>query len=411
MGATPVSNEVNSELPPWLRFGGEERARTEFVLGEGFKSVDDYYLLNRLRLNMAVRATGWLKFIFQAEDSRVFGQNTLPAPASQKDAMDLRIGYMQVGGEDGPVTLRAGRQDLQFGDGRLLADPAWSNVGRTFDAARVTLRQGKNKVDLFTASSVKVNPMAFDEDTQGEHFDGVYGSMGGLVPDATVEPYVFWRMEHNYKSERGSVGNLDEKTFGFRWVGTLPAGFDYGTEMALQDGYWAGDRIAAWMGRWTVGHTLADKGHKPRVFLEYIRATGDARSKDGDHGTFDPLFPGSHDKFGLTDLFCASNIVYIRPGFQYNLRSNLKLSTSYNDLWLENPHDGLYVSNKMVARSPNATAGTHIGQEGDIQVLWTVSPATEFNLGFGRLFPGEFLRLTTAGMPYNIVFLNMAQRF
>jgi hypothetical protein len=80
-------------------------------------------------------------------------------------------------------------------------------------------------------------------------------------------------------------------------------------------------------------------------------------------------------------------------------------------LWLENPHDGLYVSNKLVARSANATAGTHIGQEGDIQALWAVSRATEFNLGFGRLFPGEFLRLSTAGMPYNLVFLNVAQRF
>jgi hypothetical protein len=360
---------------------------------------------------MDVQATKWLKFSFQAEDARVFGQNTLPAPASQKDAMDLRVGYMQIGTEEGPVTLRAGRQGLDFGDGRLLADPNWSNVGITFDAARLTLRHDLLKVDLFSGASVKINQTDFDTDTPGEHFDGAYGSLGGLIPGATVEPYVFWRMEHNQKNEEGKLGDVDEKTAGFRWAGKLPAGFDYTSEIAGQTGSWAGDIIGAWMGHWVLGHTLADTRHKPRFFAEYNRASGDAGPKDGHRGTFDPLFPSSHDKYGLTDLFGSSNIVYVRPGFQYTVLSRLTLSTAYNDLWLENAHDGLYISGKSFARSVNGTAGTHIGQEADIQALWTVSRVTQFNIGYGRLFPGAFLVHTTTGMPYNLLFLNLAQRF
>src|SRR5690349_16091432 len=87
--ATPVSSEINSELPTWLRFSGEDRARMDFIEGQGFKSVGDLYLLNRLRLNLDVRPSRWLKFSFQAEDARPFGQNAQPAPASQKDSMDL----------------------------------------------------------------------------------------------------------------------------------------------------------------------------------------------------------------------------------------------------------------------------------------------------------------------------------
>jgi hypothetical protein len=127
---TPVFNEINSELPSWLRFSGEERARMEYIVGEGFKPVADLYLLNRLRLNMDVRPVSWLKFRLQAEDSRVFGQNAQPAPSSQKDAMDLRLGYVQVGGDEGLATLRAGRQGLDFGEGRLVNDGDWSNVGK-----------------------------------------------------------------------------------------------------------------------------------------------------------------------------------------------------------------------------------------------------------------------------------------
>lgn len=411
MEPTPVSNEINSQLPSWLRFSGEERARTEYIAGEGFKPVDDLYLLNRLRLNMDVRAAGWLRFSFQAEDSRVFGQNTLPAPASQKDAIDLRVGYAQVGREEGPVMLRAGRQSLDFGEGRLLADPNWSNVGRTFDAARLTLRQGLLKVDLFTAASVKVNPAGFDLPCPGEHFDGAYGSLGGLVKDATIEPYIFWRMEHRQKSESGKLGNLDEKTAGFRWTGKLPAGFDYTSEIAGQTGSSAGDGIGAWTGHWVLGNTLPDARHRPRFFAEYARASGDAHPKNGRHGTFDPLFPSSHDKYGLTDLFGSSNIVQFRPGFQYTLRPKLAVSVAYNDFWLASGHDGLYVGGKVVARSVNGAAGTHVGQEADVQALWTVSRATQLNVGYGRLFPGEFLQHTTSGVPYNIVFCNIAQRF
>jgi len=62
---TPVSDAVNSQLPSWLRFSGEERARMEYIVGEGFKPVTDLYLLNRLRLNLEVRAFSGLRFYFR----------------------------------------------------------------------------------------------------------------------------------------------------------------------------------------------------------------------------------------------------------------------------------------------------------------------------------------------------------
>src|ERR1700749_3308697 len=90
----PLSDRINTDMPAWLRFSGEERIRMEYIVGEGFKPVDDAYLMNRLRLNMDLKPAPWLKFSFQAEDARVFGQNALPAPASQKDSMDFRLGYV-----------------------------------------------------------------------------------------------------------------------------------------------------------------------------------------------------------------------------------------------------------------------------------------------------------------------------
>ena len=406
-----LSDRLDAQLPSWLVLGGEERVRTEYIVGEGFKPVDDAYLLNRLRLNVEIRPEKWMRFVFQGEDARVFGQNTLPAPASQKETMDLRLGYMQAGIEEGPAMLRVGRQPLNFGEGRLLSDPNWSNVGRSFDAARLTLHRGGAQVDLFTGASAKVDPLNFDLPTPGEHFDGAYGSLKGLVTDATIEPYMFWRLEHGYKNEAGKLGNLSEKTLGFRWAGKLPARFDYGAETAGQFGSWAGDGIRAWMGHWVVGRTLSAGPRGPRLFVEYNRGSGDSNPHNGVHGTFDTLFPGAHDKYGLTDLLCPSNFVHLRTGVQYTVYRGVVVSASYNDFSLASARDGLYLSGKSFVRSVDGTAGTHVGQEADFQAQWTPSRLTQLTLGYGRLFPGEFLDHMTTGVPYNILFLNLAQKF
>src|SRR5690242_3966779 len=170
--SNPVTSEINRGLPAWLRLSGEERVRMENLTGVGFRNVRDLYALNRLRLHLEVRPASWLRFHLEGQDARVFGQNALPAPASQKDAMDLRYGYLQVGREEGPVLLRAGRQPITFGEGRLVGDPNWSNVGRSFDAARLTLRSGDRKLDLFTGAVAKVDPTGFNFPAPGGHFHG-----------------------------------------------------------------------------------------------------------------------------------------------------------------------------------------------------------------------------------------------
>lgn len=406
-----LTGEVNQAIPRWLTLGGEERMRVESFHGSGFREAGDTYLLNRLRLNLGVKATNWMRFHFEAQDSRVFGQNTKPAPASQRNPMDLRLGYVELGYSENWAQLRAGRQAWVFGEGRLLADPNWSNVGRSFDGAKLTLQRGAKKVDLFGGIMVKPDGGQFDRTMPGEHFYGAYGSLGKVVKDATIEPYVLWRLEHDVRCERGVLGHWDEKTVGFRWAGKLPLGFDYGGELAGQVGSYSADRIRALAGHWVLGHTLADTRHRPRIYTEWNHASGDGRSKDGVHGGFDPLFPSTHDKLGLTDLFTWINLYHSRTGFEYTVAARLKLAAAYNSFWLANARDGVYIGGKMIARSADGTAGRHIGQQGDVQATWSPTRTTQINGGYGRLFPGTFLERATQHVPYHIVFCNMVQRF
>ncbi len=406
-----VSERLNSELPGWLRLTGEERMRFESLSGVGFKDVQDTYLLNRLHFGADIRPMRMVQFIVEIQDARVFGQNTLPAPASQKDALDFRLGFLKIGSDESPATLRVGRQMLYFGEGRVLADPNWSNVGRTFDAVQLTLRRGPARLYLFGGSVTKADPVDWDLPVPHSRLYGAYGSVRPRKLAITIEPYLLIRHDRGLKSEAGALGILDSRTTGLRLLGNLPFGVDYGAEAAGQMGWSAGDRVKAWAGHWVVGQTLPYPRWKPRYFVELNKASGDANPRDGVRGGFDPLYPSTHDKLGLTDLFTWTNVVHFRTGAGLALAPKVTVGAAYNSYWLANQRDGLYVGGKIVARSADGSAGKHIGRQADVQAAFNLTKTTQVNAGYGRLFPGEFLLHATGGVPYNLVFCNVAQRF
>jgi hypothetical protein len=197
---------------------------------------------------------------------------------------------------------------------------------------------------------------------------------------------------------------------GLRVAGKLPLGFDYGLEGALQRGRQANEPVSSWAGHWVLGRVLSSTWHKPRVYVEVNRASGDHNPRDGVHGAFDPLFPSSHDKFGLADQFTWTNIMYGRAGAQYKPVKSLALGAAYNSFWLANRRDGIYSGGKVIVAS-NGTQGNHIGQEADIQAQWSPGRQSLVDLAFGHIFLGDFLRKAGRHSAYNCLFLGLTQRF
>ena len=97
-GSSLLSDDVNAEFPKWLRLGAEYRARVEGFTGGGFKpNSEDAYLLSRVRINMFLLPTSWLKFGFQGQDAHVFWKNQNPAVPPYQDSMDMRQAYVEFG--------------------------------------------------------------------------------------------------------------------------------------------------------------------------------------------------------------------------------------------------------------------------------------------------------------------------
>jgi len=401
-----LSEQFNTLLPRWLRLTGELRERFEGYSGGGFKpNATDDYDLHRLRLGIQIRPVSWLRLFAEAQDARVWGKS--PALPPNQNTFDLRRAYVELGNtEESGFSVRAGRQELNFGNARLIGESWWSNVSRSFDGVRATFRQGKIQVDTFAASVVIVRDGVLDHHNPGNPLYGVYGTIKDWIPRSILEPYELWHLESGVATEEGKPGHLDQHTTGFRFVGTLPANFDYRTEMGVQRGQLGAERIRAWTGHWVMGYTLAHAPTSPRIFLEYDYASGDRAIRDGQSNTWDPMYYTTHDKLGLADQFGWRNIKDLRLGSEYRMGKRWTLASSFHDFWLASAADALYPARgPIIARSATGMAGTHVGEEFDVQTVYRPTRQTQFGFGYGHIFTGEFLNKTTPGKDYNYPYM------
>jgi hypothetical protein len=406
---------VNESIPKWIRFSGQVRFRAEGYTGGGFNSANsDGYLLTQLFLNLKLQPTRWMKFYFQSMDSHAPWKNALPANAPFRDTMDLRLGYVEFGDVEKPsVSFRFGRQELDFGEGRLVGLSPWANTPRSFDGFRTSYVGNGYRLDGFAATVVPINQNEFDWSKPGNNLYGVYSSFKKLVPKATFEPYLLWRRQAGLKSELAVTGVANYGTYGVRWVGKLPANFDYNMEISGQHGSLGTESISAWASHWALGYSFPKVKFAPRFFAEYNYASGDKNPTDNTKGTFDQLYPSGHDKYGLTDQFGWENISYIRTGPEFKFTKRWTGSVRYNSYWLADVHDGIYNSlgAVLVARRATGNAGKFVGQGFDVVSSYKVNSRLTAGGGYGKLFAGTFLKNTTPGTSYNYPYLMTTYSF
>jgi len=409
--SAPPAIGLSGQLAGWLQLRGEFRGRLEGFDGGAFKPDNsDGYMLDRFRLNATVTPARTAKFVVQLQDARAFDKATGGSAVPFRDTIDVRMAYGEFGGARNLV--RAGRQELAFGEQRLIGHLNWVNDARSFDGVRATIARKAFKFDAFATSVVTIQPDSFDKSGNGNRLYGFYGSAPAFIPNAIVEPYLFWRKSEGLTLETGGLADIHQATIGTRVAGKLPAGFDYGAEMAAQTGSVGTDDLRAWAGHWVAGKTFAGAPGQPRPFVEFNYASGDRDPKDGVRGTFDQLYPTGHDKLGLADQVGWRNVDHLRGGIELKPNARWAVSGSYHSFWLASATDALYGANGVaVARSPAGTAGRHIGQELDAQAVYTYSPQLQIGGGYARVIPGEFLENTTPGESYGTSYLMVTYVF
>jgi hypothetical protein len=332
----PMSN-VDALLPRWMKFEAEERFRFEGYRNSGFKfGNDDSYFLNRFRIQMDLSPNSWTGLHVQAQDARPFLQKP-PIGVPNENQWDLKLAYAEVGDpEKHWISVRVGRQLINYNN-TLMANSEWRNQGRSYDAVVTNLNTGRYHLGILAGSMVKVLATGISHNQEGNNIYGLYGRVDSLISKSSLEPFVLWRIQPSavvQAAVSSRTGKESLTAYGIRFKEKLQSPFDYSAEAVLERGSVGAEKIRAWAATAGVSYRVESLPGHPRVFAQYDFASGNSDPADGMHRTFDTIYPTTHDRFGILDLFGWQNIKSVRGGATMTLRSRWTVTGQYLNFWL-----------------------------------------------------------------------------
>ena len=150
--ATPAAGQ---DTP--LDLSGEIRVRTQWERGIVGRQAEAATLL-RTRLRLHAPVTPVLGVVIQFQDSRIFGEETSTLLDGSADQIDLHQAYVRLMGSvlGVPLSVIAGRQEVVFGNERMLGAVGWSNTGRSFDAVRLVVQPDEARWELSALAATVV---------------------------------------------------------------------------------------------------------------------------------------------------------------------------------------------------------------------------------------------------------------
>ncbi len=270
---------------------GELRLRGEWD-GRTAATGDDQAVLSRIRLGALADLEPWLRVVVQLQDARAWGTEANTLTDASADQFDLHQGYVELG-RPGRLVARLGRQEVALADERLVGPVGWTNTGRAFDGAVVTVPAGRATLTalwLTVAERDALLPTGLDpQRNEGTAADGWLSGLAATVPGA------WGTLEATLLHDRRAA--TDES-----WTGHLRM---HGTHERLRweaaGAYQFGSRRRAYLLSGRLG-TAVGRGS--------VAAQVDLLSGDGDPGdrtrrAFHSLYMTGHKFYGFMDYVVA----------------------------------------------------------------------------------------------------------
>lgn len=398
-----------------IQFGAELRWRGEFRDNADFQPSNDLdaFLGQRIRAHLRIRIHPHLTAFVQGQDVWLFGAGSDKIVHSLgTNLYQSYLDWKPAGSER--WELRAGRQELIYGEERLVGAFGWDNVGRSFDAARLRFRSGAWSSDFFAARLVDVRRNGAGHRAGNQDLYGVYAARAKEDSPSRTELYSFY-LHDGLRTSAESPGTIPEPTdiltVGFRHLRQPKAGWRYSLEHAWQfgergpDAHRAAMLIAtggfAWGGRW-----------QPRLQAEYDFATGDNNPGDGDSREFNNLFPTNHSYYGYADLVGLRNIHDFHLTASARLYPKLTLEADYHRFLLaarRGPWKN--AGGKVLGSDPTGAAGRDLGQELDLTLRVPVHTHVSLLGGYSLFLPGRFAVVTRGPEPHHFGYIQTTVRF
>jgi Alginate export len=409
-----VERWKQEDFPSWLSLDGQIRLRTEDQTSYQYIPGNHrVYELTRIYGGLTVRPTSYLTGHMQFIDTHALGLPVTHIASNMRDVFDLRQGYLEF--HHNNIKLYAGRRELNYGDERVVGISDFTNNSRTWDGffGHFGNKTDKNNVDVFSTSVVTVHPTSLDTHGAGLTFHGVYGTIGSLIPNTTLQPFVLVKAFPHVQSQQRIYGSEVETTFGAEMDGHLPANFEYDVLGDLQRGSYSNDSIHAGAAIVKVAHVFDSLPWKLRLGGEYDYATGNPHQNPGRISTYDQQYPSNHNAFGLFDLFGFQNIRERRVNLDLAPTKNLSLLIQGEALGVSSRFDNVYdgAAGIAVQAPAHGFATNSIGDGFDASAKYVFRDYWVVNAGVGHFFPGSLMAANQHGTPLTYSYFSITYRF
>lgn len=415
--AEDIAGNVYSEFAKKVKLGGQIRTRAEYANGfyqtpssnatlggatrspnqavtpHASKGTDDDYVMNQTRLWADADVNEHLRVFIQLQDSRVFGaEGTTVGFASGYNAdttFDVHQGYFDIKKLfDLPLTVRVGRQEIIWGDHRVLGNFVWSNVGRVFDGGRFLWDTDSIHAEVIATKVDEDGYFGADgSDNSDENMYAAQLAFKKLVPGALLELMYIQKNDQNDTANSatangyavaGDGSGVVIHDIGARIDGKLPNldAVDYTLEAHGQFGDYGDQDQKAWAFAGRAGYTCKEVAWKPRFGVEYDFASGDDDQTDNDHETFDNLYPTNHwqGNYGFIDLLSWQNMHDFRGNIKVSPTSKMTVQVDYHYYLLDEEEDGWYLAAGGLATARPAGGFTsnddNLAQEVDLTISY-----------------------------------------
>lgn len=345
---------------------GQVRPRYEFRDPDG-AGLDDFTSM-RVRLAADVRIEPGFSVFIQAQDVRIWGEESHPLFDFAADAFDLHQGFLRFRGEGSSwLTTTVGRMEIDLGGQRLVGPVDWTQQGQSFDGLRFDVETGRTR---WAVLGFAVNDETAPGITNEEELYGAYGTVDGLGPGAVD---VYWL----YDRVSGAAES-DEHLLGARYV---VGGVLFGrAEATLETGSRDGADVRAFMFGARLGKSLDAGRFSATLWYDYL--SGDDPSTP-EVEVFNTLYATNHKFYGLADLFLSIPAHTAGAGLQ-----DLALKLAYRPL--DTMTTGLDVHTFRAAEEGILTE-SHFGEELDLTITHRHSDHLSASFGLSHVLQADGL--------------------
>jgi len=392
IGALFLFTLLSTSLLAQFKIDADLRARYEYR--HGFRTLfpDNAeaasFISQRSRLKFSYQSDK-VDFFVSAQDVRVWG-NTVQLNTTDPSGIWLHEGWGKIKFTPS-LSLKVGRQELNYDDARILGNVDWVMQARSHDAA----------VFLFEKNAWKI------------HVGGAYNQTAeGLLNNAyTLKNYKTMQyawFNRSWESFKASVLVLnnglqytnpnDASKYEIRFSQT------YGTHLKWNKGafglignayYQLGEDVAgAHVNAYNGSLEANYKKEKWNAGLGYELLSGDNTNTTRTNESFTPFYGTNHKFNGLMDYFYVGNHIggpglqdiYVKAGVK--IKSKAAISMAFH--------------NFSVAADFAPNTSRYLGNELDVVVAYPLNPSVVFKAGYSQLWAEKGMEVLKASADGNV---------